>query len=565
MGSLVDQWGGPMKASAQTTAYAAADRFSQELSSWSPSLRGPDSEWLPERDTVTARVHDIARNNGWASGALQRYIDQAIGAEFRLLYRPDAAALGVSPEWARDFAREVEHRFRLWAEDPRFPVDAGRRLTLSALLGLLFRHRLADGEALAVAHWLPRPDSSYATAIQVIDPDRLSTPAGMIDGPVLRGGIEMDGFGAPLAFHIRGAHPGDAYAGAEEVMRWQRIPRSTPWGRMRVLHFFEPERAGQTRGKSLLAPVLEKLKMEDRYGRIELQAALVNAIFAAFIESPFDQGLMEDLLAKEGRPNPTAADHLNVYQRERGHFHKKRNPTLDGVQIHSLFPGEKFNFAAATRPNQAFAEFERSVLRYIAAGIGQSYEQLAQDWSQTNYSSARAALLESWKFLVARRQHFAAAVARPIFALWLEEEFDRGEIDLPRNAPGFWEAFPAWTRCRWIGPGRGWVDPVKEADAAGKRMDYQLSTQMDECAEQGRDFEEVLEQQSYERALRASYGLPEPTSPGVTEDMGNTDPDEEDEEGAPTRQGRDVGSRLTNYETRMADLQRRALARPRSM
>ena len=37
-------------------------------------------------------------------------------------------------------------------------------------------------------------------------------------------------------------------------------------------------------------------------------------------------------------------------------------------------------------------EFEQSLLRYIAAALGVSYEQLSKDYSQTNYSSARAAM-----------------------------------------------------------------------------------------------------------------------------------------------------------------------------
>jgi len=37
-------------------------------------------------------------------------------------------------------------------------------------------------------------------------------------------------------------------------------------------------------------------------------------------------------------------------------------------------------------------------------------------------------------------------------------------------------------RARWIGPARGYVDPVKEAEAAALRMESMTSTLEDECA-----------------------------------------------------------------------------------
>ncbi len=545
---IVNADGRPMPRAQTSYAHAAADRLSQELASWNPPLRSADSAWLPERDTVAARVQDLARNNGWASGAMQRFVDQAIGANFRLSYRPDYLALGLDADWARDFRRSVEARFRQFAEDPRCYCDAAERQPLSGLLGLAFRQRLVDGEALAVAHWFRRPDTPWATAIQMVDPDRLSTPAGRIENERLRGGVELDPWGAPRAYHIRAAHPGDAYDLSGRAFRWLRIPRKTPHGRVRVVHFFEPERAGQTRGKSLLTPVIERLQMEHRYSRIELQAALVNAVFAAFIESPMDHTLLEEALDTG----------VSAYQKQRADFHEDRRLTLDGVRIPTLFPGEKFNFSTAARPHAAFGDFERAVLRYIAAAIGQSYEQLAQDWSQTNYSSARAALLESWKFLTARRDAFAGGFARQIFALWLEEEFDSGALDLPDGAPGFWEAFPAWTRCRWIGPGRGWVDPTKEAQAGLMRMDALVSTLEDEAAEQGKDWEEILEQAAHERARKASLGLPETTWTQV-EETAASDPDAADrEERRQADDGADALARtVTRYERRMAALRAR--------
>ena len=70
---------------------------------------------------------------------------------------------------------------------------------------------------------------------------------------------------------------------------------------------------------------------------------------------------------------------------------------------------------------------------------------------------------------------------------------------MPAGAPGLFEAPAAWLRARWLGPPRGYIDPVKEAQAAQIRIDTMMSTLERECAEQGLDVEEVLDQLAWEQ------------------------------------------------------------------
>ena len=479
--------------------YAAADGYSQELSSWFPAIGSADSDYLWDRDTIVARTRDIVRNSGWASGATSRYLDNIIGSGWRLSSKPDYKALGQTPEWAAEWAEDVEGRWRLYAEDPDNWNDAARQDTVNGQLGLAFRHQLVDGEALAGALWDEnKPFGRYATTIQIVDPDRLSNPYGRFDDPSLRAGVEINENGAPVAYHIRRAHPCDSLW-RRDNWSWERVARETAWGRRQIIHAYDKERSGQTRGISKFAPILERLKMVDKYDKTELQAALINAIFAAFIESPFDHDLLEDALDTEK---------VTRYQQERAEFHNKRQISLQGARIATLYPGEKFNMQSASRPAAQFGEFEKACLRNIASGVGLSYEQLSQDWSSTNYSSARASLLEVGRTFGRSRQRFGDQFATPIFILWLEEAISRGDVTLPAGAPDFYTAKAAYCRVRWIGPGRGWVDPVKEVQAAVMRMEAGISTLEDECAEQGKDWQETMVQQKREMDARARLGLP---------------------------------------------------------
>ena len=65
-----------------------------------------------------------------------------------------------------------------------------------------------------MALWLP--ERPVATTIQLIEPDRLSNPYNSTDSKNLRGGVEIDHFGAPVAYYILKEHPGDYWMSSLE-------------------------------------------------------------------------------------------------------------------------------------------------------------------------------------------------------------------------------------------------------------------------------------------------------------------------------------------------------------
>lgn len=483
------------------TPYDAASRTSQDMGEWFPWLGSPDLEINPWRDRIVARVRDLVRNDGWASGAVSSILDAAIGGDLRLIAKPDWRQLrihapGFDAVWADEFAQAAQALWRGYSNDLGRWCDGARRLTMTQMFRLAFRHKLIDGEALAALLWLPdrrAPGRAhYATTLQIIDPDRLSNPNLLFDMRFVRGGVEIDQLGAAQAYYIRRAHQGDWF-NAPEALIWDRIPRETEEGRPVVIHDFDAERAGQHRAAGgIFTPVLARMKMLTKYDQVELQAAVINAIFAAYIESPYDQQDVQSALEAEvGGRDPRMAE-LSMYQQLRTWWHGERPLSLNGARIPTLMSGEKINTIAATRPSSQYEAFQGALLRNVSAATGQSHEQVSHDWSKTNYSSARGAILEAWKTLHRRRADFGNGFATPVYAGWLEEAMDRGELPLPRGAPEFHEARAAYAACVWMGPGRGWVDPVKEAEAAVLRMDAGITTLIQECAEQGHDWEEQV-------------------------------------------------------------------------
>ncbi len=503
--------------SSNRVAYDAADRTDQRLGAWNPTLWSPDNELNPFRDTIVARSRDLVHNDGWAAGVITRVTDNAIGTNFRPITKPDYRFLaretgisGFDHEWAKDFGRAVDAHWRSWADDPGHYCDASRNLTFGQMMRVGFRHELIDGDALALMPVIKERvgygRGRYGTAVQIIDPDRLSNPQQVYDQQTMRGGVEVDQYGATVAYHIRKAHQGDWWAAADSLT-WVRVPRETLYGRSMVVHHFVADRAGQHRGGAgIFTPVMQRLKMLIKYDGSELDAAIINAIFAAYVESPMDPTLVKQAMGGD-ESEIDAGGSLSGYQEDRMQFARMNGIALNGAAIPHLFPGEEIKTVAATRPTSNFAAFENAVLRNVASGVGLSAQQVSNDWSDVNYSSARGAMLEAWKTLERRRDHFAEGFASPIRTCWLEECFAVDDLPLPAGAPEFMEFRQAYARCRWMGPGRGWIDPVAEVKGAVMSLDAGLTTLEDQLASQGMEIEETLDQQAHEVEMFKARGL----------------------------------------------------------
>src|ERR1019366_198751 len=500
----------------QFLPYDSAKYETQHMEGWHPVLTSPDQENFL-RDTIVARQRDQIRNDGFASGAITRICDNTIGAFFRPIPAPDyqvlSRATGIKAfdhEWARDFTRALDANWRTWSEGTY--CDTARINNFSQQMFLAFRHFLIDGDALARVRWMPKRvgkgKAHYATAFELIDADRLSNPQLRFDNKYMRGGVEVDADSAPVAYYMREAHQGDWYNVAKSLT-WERVPKETSWGRLNVVHVFSPDRAAQHRGiGGIFLPVLERMRMLFRYDRAELDAAIINSVFANFITSPNDHESTADAL-------DSGEDGIGAYEELRAEFHHENDIKIGEAKIPILFPGEEIKSVLANRPSSNFAAFESAVLNNISMGLGLSAAQLSNDFSKVNYSSARSAILEAWKTMSRRKNDFAVRFANPIRQCFIEESFDRDSLPLPKGAPDFIDYREAYSRADWPGVARGWVDPVAETQGAQMQLEAGFNTLKAVCAEQNLDFEEVLEQRKYEIEKFKEYGIPLPDWTGA--------------------------------------------------
>lgn len=521
--SIVDPATGQPFASSYSGAGAG---FGGQMRSWSPTPKTADAALLPDLDRGNARADDLMRNHGIAQGGVQLHIDNIVGNMFRLSHKPRWQRLGISEQDARAFGADVEAIWQEIAEDPvGCFIDAERKRTFTMLIREAVGCHTGRGEVMGIGDWISdRPAHMLKTAIKVISPLRVSNPHGIMNSNLLRNGVHIDERGAALSYWVRST--ADAHYGMGDGFGsdWKEIPRETSWGRQQFLHVFEPSDDGQTRGANKFLSVMEQVHMLSKLQNTKLQNAIVNAMYAATIESELGSDAAFEIIGSED-----GVEKLNEYMALMADYHEGANIKMNGVRIPHLMPGENLNLKTSSNSDNGFADLEAAILRYIAAGIGTSYEQLSRDYSKVNYSSGRLSMMENWRHFMGKRKVIASRYASMIFALVLEEIIDRGWAKLPRGAArNFYEGKAAWCNAEWIGSGRIAIDGLKEVKEAVLRIESGLSTYEKELAIMGEDYQEVFAQQVREVEERKAKGLP-PASWMRTQGLA---PDQEDQTNA---------------------------------
>ena len=506
----IDAMIGTSKTMALGGAYDGAARFDKQIAGWYPPLQSADADMLPDKELLDARSRDIGRNDAYVQGGATLHKDGIVGAFYMLNAKPKWEVLGKTEEWAETFQREVEGLFTLWAESPMKWVDASRQNDLTGLVRLAVGVYTFSGETLATVEYVKQKGREFRTAIQMVDTDRLSTPETMRYDPMIRGGLKLDSYGAPQSAFIRVRHPHDIYTAVPDYW-WKEVKFQKPWGRQQVIYIREQQRVDQTRAIADIVAGLKEIAITKKFRDVTLQKAVLAATYAATIESELPPQAVYEQIGMVGGAAQATTDYATQFLTALAAYTgSSKNMLIDGVKIPHLYPGTKLNFQHAADPAGVGQDFEQSLLRYIAAALNVSYEELARDYSKTNYSSARAAMATTYRFMQSRKRVVADAFASHVYRLWLEEAINNDMIkSFPASEAGMLYTdkflnlmFDALTNCVWIGAARGQIDELKETQAAVLRIKYGLSTHEDELSRMGKDWRQVysqLEREAKER------------------------------------------------------------------
>lgn len=473
----------------------------RELRRWYPGNGSADADILPDLDILTARARDLMRNDPAAIAPVMSAQHAIVGTGLTFQPAPNWRALGRDQAWADKFADTTHAVVSPWFGTNE--CDASRYGNFDRLTHQVIVAMMMNGGIIGLPVWDPESGlGDWGTAMHMIEIDRLRNPNNLMDTTALAGGIETNDWGRPLAYHLMTRHPGDAgQIGYEET--WERIPATTDWVvRPRVIHVYDKQRTGQRRGISMLAPIMPQLHMLGRSDQAELESQLANAMIAFFAQMQLPPEAIMELFDGD-------VDGLMDLRTERSleFGGRRREGQPSSAKVIPLLPGEEVKAHVSERPNANWGPFSESILRRAYSALGQSYEIGSKNLGTLNYSGARSAALETWRTWATQRVWLTDQWCKPCYRLAFEEAVNRGKI--PDCTPeDLYSNFDAWTNSTWNGPGKGWVDPVKEAEGAGLRVTNLISNLKKECADQGEDWRDVLRQQKTERDFCEELGIP---------------------------------------------------------
>ncbi len=464
-----------------------ASQSKKSLLGWISSSGSPKEDILDNLDILRERSRDLYMGAPIATSSIKTLRTNVVGSGLKLKSQVDGDFLGLNEEKCKELEEQIEREFSLWADSKNCDVE--RLNDFYELQQLAFLSWMMNGDAFVLMPTIERVKEVYDLRVLLIEADRVCNDQSNSNNKI-QGGVEINGKGEVVAYHICSIHP-KAMDFANK--KWTRvIAYGEKTGRPNILHLMESERIGQKRGIPVLAPVIEALKQLGRYTEAELMAAVISGMYTVFIESKTNDS--ENSLG-ESIPldNQVDTEDVNSYE-------------LGNGAIIQLGEGESIKEANPGRPNVAFDGFVSSICRQIGAALEIPTELLLKQFT-ASYSASRAALLEAWKMFRMRREWMAKDFCQPIFEEWMCEAVAKGRI----NAPGFFNdplIKKAYCTSMWTGPSPGQIDPLKEVNAAAKRIEEGFSTRSKETMElTGGDFyknikQRIREEKSMEEVRR---------------------------------------------------------------
>lgn len=382
----------------------------------------------------------------------------------------------------------IEDQYDEFSKKWNFSLDGRLNRRRFAQIGL--QRILVDGELIVELVRGSSVGNPYGMALNMIDAERLDhklnrAPAYDARGNRLsneiRMGVELDTAGRPVSYYFLKEAPlqmaGIATTGSHDI-----VPAS------RIRHIYIQERPGQTRGVTWLAPTGLRTRMLD---------GIETAVTVGYRVAASKMGI---ITKDETYVEPTDSDGAPLSDTQTVPADVAAGELLElpqGMGFSSFDPGY---------PNAEFDGFKKSIIREIAAGLGVSYPELGNDFGGVSYSAGQIGVHSDIAFWSDLQQFWIDDFEEPCFREWLPMAITTGALRLPIAK------LEKFNYVRFQPPRRKHIDPLKTHNAQRVALGDMTRSIYDIAAENGADFEDIVEDMSRAVALLKTAGLPIPAT-----------------------------------------------------
>lgn len=176
----------------------------------------------------------------------------------------------------------------------------------------------------------------------------------------------------------------------------------------------------------------------------------------------------------------------------------QRQLTVEPGLIQYLKEGESIQQVTPEQPGNDFSNNLRMLYRILGLSLGLPLELVLLDFSQTNYSSAKASLLQAQNSFAAWQRLLIDTYFRRVYR-WRISKFINDGLLEDRD-----DAF----NHKWIPEPWAYLDPVKEIQAVLMAIDAGLMTETKALVARGYDPKQVMNERGTELAEKRKLSIP---------------------------------------------------------
>ena len=456
-------------------------KFDNIFAGWTGTSATPDEELRGSLSTMRARTRSLCQNSEYAKKFLNLTKSNVVGSrgfKFQAKTRNEQGALDKLDN------NYLERLFFEWSKNPDH-VSIDGRLDWLGVQNVVMETLARDGEVF-IRMMKGGADNPFGFSLWVLEGDSIPIDHNikLKDEQFIIMGVEQNKFGKPLDYYQAIKTPNQLYDYSYDV-KTERVPDSD------MIHLYIQERPSQSRGVPWLNTAIRPLQILSDYTESSLVASRIGASAIGFFKSPDGAGYVGD-------GEDEAGNLLTDFQP--GTFQQ-------------LPAGMEFEAFDPKHPTTNFPDFVKAVLRGAANGCGVSYNALANDLENVNYSSIRAGVQEDqahWKTL---QQFMISRFCYPVYRNWLKMGITTGQINLPMSKLFKFEEV--------VFHGRGWsyVDPYKELRAKELALQMGVTSIGKITSEAGEEWTDIFAELAAEKDVAEGLGLnlTGPVNPAPTE------------------------------------------------
>lgn len=399
------------------------------------------------RDAVRARARDLERNSDMMTATISAFKRNVVGGGYHIQVKTEEPELD----------NQIEKAWRKWCKKQNCDVTGTQ--SLNQIIRMAVERKKVDGGILFVKRYTK--DGFVPFKLQMIEVDELDTSIVKPKkaGNKVVGGIEYNDFNKAEGYWIK-QYDIDGFNQREPVYIEAKD----------VIFYFTKRRPSQLREMSDMAQTIPRIRDTNEFMTAVSVKQRIEACLAIFIKKSIPT-------TGVGRQTGASGDRVSY-----------DGKLLSPGMIKEMNAGDEIQVVNPSGQAADATSFTKVQQRLIGAGQGISYEASSRDMSESNYSSARAGLIED-DLTYQEDIELLVEILDEIYETFLISAVLCGAIKIDR----FWEEKDRYLAHEWIHEPKPWIDPYKESNANMIALKTGQKTFKQIAAENGRDWKDQID------------------------------------------------------------------------